>query len=185
MQHTRCLMTEPHLSNLLRPTMRGLEADIPQMISFAESEIDQQPWERFAQAAFISGSETELNLMALMRDMMGSASVPSLFGRAILEKYPDLLHDVYDMDAGLYFFLMGLPAWVPWPGVMRAHMARSRLWKAMDDHQTALDAMVDGKHVDPTWGNLDDVSGFIMKRHETFKSKSFRLDRDDCLNLRR
>jgi hypothetical protein len=171
MQHAGYLMKEPHLSNVLKGTMRGLERDIPQMISFMKSEIDQQPWERFAKASYISDSETELNLMALMRDVLGSASVPGLFGCALMDKYPDLLHDVYEMDGGLHFFMMGLPAWTPWPGVLRAHMARSRLWAAMDEHQRVLDAAVDGKPVDPTWGDLDDVSEFIMKRHGTFKSK--------------
>jgi hypothetical protein len=156
---------------MLKGTMRGLEQNIPQMISFMEGEIDQQPWERFAQATYISDTESELNLMSLMRDMMGNASVPGLFGRALMEKYPDLLHDVYDMDSGMYFFLAGLPAWTPWPGVLKAHMARSRVWKALDDHQRALDATVDGKPVDRTWGDFDDVSDFIMKRHETFQSK--------------
>ena len=165
------MLKEPHLSKMLKRTMRGLEQNIPQMISFMESEIDQQPWERFAQASYISDTETELDLMSLMRDMMGNASVPGLFGRALMEKYPDLLHDVYDMDAGMYFFLVGLPAWTPWPGVLKAHMARSRVLKALDDHQTALDATVGGKPVDPTWGDFDDVSDFIMKRHETFRSK--------------
>jgi hypothetical protein len=31
--------------------------------------------------------------------------------------------------------------------------------------------MADGKPVDPTWGDLDDVSEYIMKRHSAFKSK--------------
>jgi hypothetical protein len=131
MQYAGYMMREPHLSDMLKGTMNGLETNIPQMISFMESEIDQQPWERFARATYTSDTETELGLMALMRDMLGNASVPGFFGRAILEKYPDLLHDVYDMDAGLYFFLMGLPAYTPWPGVMRAHKARSRLWTAL------------------------------------------------------
>jgi hypothetical protein len=164
-------MREPHLSNMLRPTMCNLEDNIPQMISFMEGEIDQQPWERFAKATYISDSETEINLCALMRDMMGSASVPGIFGHALMDKYPDLLHDVYAMDAGLYYFLAGLPAWTPLPGVMKAHIARSRLWKALDDQQRALDALVDGKPVDPTWGDLDDVSAFIKGRHSSFKSK--------------
>lgn len=164
-------MQEPHLSDMLKRTIRGLEENIPQMISFMDGEIDQQPWERFAKATYISDSETELDFTALLRDMMGHASVPALFGHALMEKYPDLLHDIYDMDAGMHFFLMGLPAWTPWPGVINAHLARARLWQALDDHQRALDATVDGKHVDPTWGDLDDVSEFIRKRHAAFKSK--------------
>ena len=131
MQPIHYLMREPHLGNMLKRTVRGFETNIPQMISFTESEVDQQLWERFAKASYISDSETELNLSALMRDMLGSASVPALFGKALFEKYPDLLHDVYDLDAGLYFFLMGLPAYTPWPGVMKAHMARSRIWAAL------------------------------------------------------
>jgi len=124
-------MKEPHLSNVLKGTIRGLERDIPRMISFMASEIDQQPWERFGKASYISDSETEINLMALMRDLLGHASVPGIFGNAIMEKHPELLHDVYDMDQGLYFFLMRLPSFTPWPGVLKAHAARARLWKAV------------------------------------------------------
>jgi hypothetical protein len=38
-------MKEPYLNQLLKPTIRNLEENIPQMISFTDSEIDQQPWE--------------------------------------------------------------------------------------------------------------------------------------------
>jgi hypothetical protein len=163
-------MREPHLSNMLKRTMGYLEANIPQMVSFADGEIDQAPWERWAGASSITDVETEINLMALMRDMMGHASVPSVFGQALLEKFPSLLHHVYDMDAGMYYFLMGLPIWTPWPGVAKAHMARARLWMALDEQQQALDAMVDGLPADASWGDLDDVSELISKRHKSFKS---------------
>jgi hypothetical protein len=166
------MMKEPYLSQLLKPTIRNLEENIPQMISFTDSEIDQQPWERWGKASCISNSESEVNLMSLMRDMMGHASVPAFWGRALLEKYPNLLHDVYELDKGFYFFLMGLPAWTPWPSVMKAHAARYRTGEALDDFQRALDALADGKPIDPSWGELDDVSGFIMERHVLFKSES-------------
>jgi hypothetical protein len=165
-------MREPHLSNLLTPTIRNLEENIPHMISFVDSEIDQQPWERWLEASYISSSEAEINLMILMRDMLGTASVPAVFGRGLMEKYPNILHDVYDMDAGMVYFLMGLPPWTPWLPVPRAHRARQRVWEGMDSLQRALDAIVDGKPVDPTWGDLGDVSEFIMERHALYKGKS-------------
>jgi len=164
-------MKEKYLSQMLKPTIRNLEENIPQMISFTDSEIDLQPWERGAKASFISEDETEINLMSLVRDIMGFASVPAIFGRAIMEKYPDLLHHVYDLDGGLYFFLMGLPPWTPWPGVMKAHLGRYKIWEAMDDLQRALDALAEGKPIDASWGELDDVCDFIMQRHAIFKSK--------------
>jgi hypothetical protein len=165
-------MKEPHLSNVLDGTIHALQENIPQMISFAEGEIDLQPWERWAEAAYISDSETEVNLMSLMRDMLGHASVPGVFGRGLMDKYPDLLHDIYDMDAGFIYFLIGLPQWTPWPSVNRAHRARQRAWRALDEQQRALDSMVDGKPYNSTWGDLDDVSEFILKRHALFKGKN-------------
>lgn len=165
-------MKEPYLSDTLRGTIRGLQENIPHMISFAESEIDLQPWERWATASYISDSEAEVSLMSLLRDMLGHASVPGIFGRGLLDKYPNLLHDVYDMDAGFMYFLMGLPAWTPWPPVNRAHQARQRVLRALDDQQRALDACVDGEAFDSTWGDLDDVSEFILGRHKIFKGTS-------------
>ncbi len=65
-------MQEPYLGRVSQAMVRGLEINIPQMISFIDTEIDLQPWERAANAIYISDTETEINLMSLMRDMMGS-----------------------------------------------------------------------------------------------------------------
>jgi hypothetical protein len=164
-------MREPHLGSLLRAVIRGFEHNIPRMVSFVDTEIDLQPWERVSDVTFVSSSEIEANLMSLFREMMGHASIPAFFGQALMEKYPNLLQDIYGMDRGMMFFLMGLPAWFPWPGVMEAHLARFRLWHAMDDLQRVLDATVVGAPVDSSWGDLEDVSEFIMKRHSFFKGK--------------
>lgn len=165
------ILKEPQLSNMLKSLKQGLEELIPNMISFIDTEIDLQPWERSANASCISETETEINLMSLLRDILGSVSTAALFGRGLLEKYPDILHDLYEMDKGMYFFLLGLPAWFPWPGVMRAHIARYKVWTALDDYQRALDAIVEGKDFASTWGDLDDVSEMMLRRHEGYRSK--------------
>jgi len=103
---------EPHVGNMLKQLVRSLEDNIPHMVSFIDTQVDLQSWERWADASYVSESEVEINLASLMKDMMGHAAVPAVFGHSILDKYPDLLHDVYDMDAGIYYFLLGLPAWV-------------------------------------------------------------------------
>ncbi|KAM3071989.1 hypothetical protein ACMFMG_008455 [Clarireedia jacksonii] len=164
------LMKEPYLSRMLDNTTNNLEKLIPQMVSFVESPIDQQPWERYANAEYISSKEMEVDLMALVRDVMGHASVPSVFGRALLENCPHVLHDIYDLDDGMMYFMAGLPWWTPWPSVARAYFARSQAWDSMTKFHKALDASVDGKHVDPSWGDMDDISDFIMKRHEAFRN---------------
>jgi hypothetical protein len=53
---------------------------------------------------------------------------------------------------------------------MKAHVGRYKAWEALDDLQRALDALADGNPIDPSWGELDDVSDFIMERHAIFKS---------------
>jgi hypothetical protein len=67
---------------------------------------------------------------------------------------------------------MGLPAWMPWPGVMKAHIGRYNAGQALDDFQRALDALANGEAVDSSWGEPDDVSDFIMERHAIYKSNS-------------
>lgn len=181
--HFGFMMKEPHLSNLLKATVKNLEQNIPHMLTFVDTEVDLQPWERFGQAEYISDSETEIDLMALLRDMLGHASVPAFFGHALLEKYPDLLHDVYDMDKGVNFFLAGLPAWIPWPTISRAHMARFRLWQALDSQQRALDAMAEDKPVDRSWGDLDDLSDLIMKRNKLFRDEGFEVNERADLSI--
>lgn len=164
-------MQEPHLSNILKSTVRNIQENIPHMISFTDSDIDLHPWERYADSSYISNSETEINLMSLMRDMLGAASVPAVFGRGLVEKYPDIVQDLYGMDDGMPYFMMGLPAWTPWPAVNSAYLARQRVLRGLDGLQEALDATVDEKPVDSSWGDLDDVSEFIMKRHALYKGK--------------
>lgn len=167
----RYMMKEPHLSKMLTIMVRCLESNIPQMISFLDTDVDLHPWERRADVTYISDTEVEINLWSLMKDMLGHASVPALFGHALLEKYPNIIQDVYEMDKGMYYFLMGLPGWFPVPGLMKAHMARFRLWQYMDDYQRALDATADDRPVDYSWGDFDDVSEVTLKRNAMFKSK--------------
>lgn len=61
-------MKEPHLSKALDVTRRNLENNIAQMLTFVDTEIDLQPWERFGNATYVSDTETGIDLMALMRD---------------------------------------------------------------------------------------------------------------------
>ena len=165
-------MKEPQLGNMLQRIVSGLEENIPRMISFMESPIDQEPWERSAKGSFVSSFETDIDLMALLRDMLGCVSVPAIFGRAYMENYPDILHDVYEMDKGMMWLLMGLPLWTPIPSVARAHIARFRIKQSMNAFHRALDAVAHEKVVDPAWCDLEDVSPLILERHTMFKGET-------------
>jgi len=174
-------MREPTLTQILNPTIHGLEENIPSMITFLDSPIDQQPWERTSQAVVLSNEDPaiEINLMSLMRDMMGHVSVPALFGRAFMENFPNVLQDLYTMDYGLNWFLMGVPRWLPIPPATRAHLARRRVRQAVAAFHTAYDAVTNGKG-DPAWGDMDDVSQALKMRNAIYRDNNFApADRED------
>ncbi|KAL5319479.1 hypothetical protein ACEPPN_012533 [Leptodophora sp. 'Broadleaf-Isolate-01'] len=155
----RFILDEPYMTNTSQVSLKHLERNIPQMISFISTPIDLQPWEHHAEAHFISPLETELNLQSLIRSMMGHVLVPAVFGYSLLEKHPSILQDMYDMDLGRNYLLRNLPPWTPWPGVVKAHIARSKVWTSLDDVQRILDASVNSMSggADSTWGDLEDI----------------------------
>lgn len=157
---------------MLAKSIHNLETIIPQMLSFVTNDIDRQPWESSANVTYnYENKELEADLMPLIRDAMAHAIIPSLFGRAFMEKYPQIVDEIQKMDSEMMFFVAGLPWWM-WPSTATAQYARGQAWQATTRFHEALDASVDDRATD-AWGDLDDVSEFIMKRHEVFRSRSF------------
>lgn len=70
------------------------------------------------------------------------------------------------MEEGIEFFLLGLPAVTPWSGVFAAHMARRRVWEAMDGQQKVLDVLARGQE-EEEW-DIGDVSEFVMERNRSW-----------------
>jgi hypothetical protein len=156
---------------MLRIAVRGLEENIPRMVSFMESPIDQQPWERTSDCQMVPSQEdvVEINLMSFMRDMMGHVAIPALFGHAFFENFPHILEDVYEMDCGMQYLLLGLPRWIPIPTASKAGRARANIWRTTTIFHKALDAYVENRNVDTKWDDMDDVSELIKRRHAIFK----------------
>ncbi|KAL2067855.1 hypothetical protein VTL71DRAFT_15953 [Oculimacula yallundae] len=171
----RYILSSPESTQILKSTISNLERNIPQMISFISTPIDHQPWEHSAQPSFISPTETSLNLISLLRSVTGHALLPAVFGHALLEKHPSVLQDVFEVDAGRQHLLKKLPPWTPWPGVVKAHMARFRVWRCLDELQKVLDATVEGMGGDASWGDLEDVSEFVWKRNGVYREHGFKV----------
>ncbi|CAG8984016.1 hypothetical protein HYALB_00002956 [Hymenoscyphus albidus] len=166
---------DPFFGTLLNGTVKNIENNVSHMISFVDTAIDLEPWEKWGNASYISDEETEIDFAAMIRDVMGHCSVPVIYGSAFIEKFPNVLHDVYEMDKGMPYFLMGFPSWFPWPSVLKAHIARNRVWQALDDQQRAFDDLSEGKEIDYSWGDLDDVSDFSKRRHEIYRKYGFEV----------
>lgn len=96
-------------SDFLRTIVRGIQEQGPNLVSFSDSIVDQNPWERAAtpiiqhDTGSITGdaSSVEVSLFALIRTFVGNVALPSLFGREFLDYYPETLDDIQDLD-GMY-----------------------------------------------------------------------------------
>ncbi|TQS36007.1 hypothetical protein Golomagni_03555 [Golovinomyces magnicellulatus] len=170
------LVKEPYVDTVFTKISQYLHANIPQMITFLDNKVDLQSWERWASSKYVSSSETEISLMPLLYDMMGSTIVTSIFGSAFLEKNPDLIQNIYEMERGMKFLTMGIPAWFPWPSNVKAHMYRNMILLSLDDYQKALDNKIKNKPNGLLWGDLDDVSDFVLARHRFYNEKGIRVE---------
>lgn len=93
-------------SEMVRTIVRGIAEQGPNLVSFSESIVDQNPWERAATPVIhhdtgsITGdaSSVEISLFALIRGFVGNVTLPSLVGREFLEYYPETLDDIQDLD---------------------------------------------------------------------------------------
>jgi hypothetical protein len=169
------LLREPQLTRIVDVTTRRVEVQVPDMISFGESPIDQSLWERVADVDVVKGAETptvEANLFPLIRYFIGYTSSPSLFGQAFVDNYPTFLKDIYDLDGGLQWLLLGLPRWVPIRSLSKAYNARQRLFGCIAELQKALDNDARGLPNPSEWRDVDDVSELIRSRNKVFREET-------------
>ncbi|CAD6572719.1 MAG: Cholesterol 7-alpha-monooxygenase [Alectoria sarmentosa] len=171
--HALLHQLSPGPSEMLRTTVRGIQEQGPNLVSFSDSIVDQNPWERAATPIIhhhtgrITGdaSSVEVSLFALIRTFVGSLLVPSLVGREFLENYPEALEDIQDLDDGLKYLVLGLPRWLPIPSLSKAHIARRRLLDAIRSLHGSLDQTAAGNEPNQPWRDLSDVGAVLKGRH--------------------
>lgn len=163
-------------SDLLRATVREIQEQAPNLISFSDSIVDQSPWERAAIPIIHTGNITgdastvEVNLFALIRTFVGSVALPSLVGREFLENFPYILEDIHDLEEGFKYLVLGLPRWLPIPSLTKAHIARRRLLDAIDSLHRALDQAAADNEPNKPWRDLSDVGAILKGRHTVWNA---------------
>jgi hypothetical protein len=81
------LMREPFLSNAIAVTVRCIQNRTPNLVSFAESWVDQTMWERAAHVEVVPGPvpTVEASLFPLIRNFVGDLACEVLMGRNFME----------------------------------------------------------------------------------------------------
>lgn len=172
-----CLLVLMHSpSDILRATVQDLQSHAPNLVSFSDSIVDQNPWERAAGPIIHTGditgdaSTVEVSLFALIRTFVGSIALPSLVGKEFLENFPHILEDIHDLEEGFKYLVLGLPRWVPIPSLTKAHIARRRLLDAIDSLHGALDQAAADNEPNKPWRDLSDVGAIVKGMHAVWNA---------------
>lgn len=160
------LLRDPCLTNMTSTTVRAIEQEAPNLVSFAPSMIDQSPWERVSRVNVSKDNPNvcEANLFALVRNFVGTLATKTLMGQAFMDFYPDVLEDLWTFDRRFNALLLGTPPWFPLPSVSAAYAARARLTRAMASFHTAFAATEASRDPGFDWHDLDDVSEVMQAR---------------------
>lgn len=168
---------------LLSSAVMSMQEHVPHLVSFASRIVDQSLWERNGFPTDISESFTskgsptvELNLFSLVRNFVGFITVSSLMGSEFLELYPGVLEDLWNLNNGSKYLLLGVPRWVPIPSLAKAHMARFNLMVGMKSFCQALERSVIGCEPDLPWRDVSDVSELMKGMNSIWQLYAAPLD---------
>ncbi|KAL4898399.1 cytochrome P450 [Aspergillus ambiguus] len=160
-------MREPFTTEASTKLVQLLQREVANFVTFCWSPVDQTPWERSSAVVLADRGDKptcEASLFALIRGFVGHITTTTLMGRAILEAFPSLLDDVWALDNRFPLLAMGLPRWLPIPGLSAACAGRDRILEALAAYQKAFVDMEDGIEGDVKLRDFDDVSEPMKQR---------------------
>lgn len=164
--------TNDRLRNLLLSSaLKSMQEHVPNLVSFASSIVDQSFWERsgfptdISEASVSNGTPNavEVNLFSLVRNFVGYITVSTLMGSELMDLYPRVLEDIWDLNNGFKYLLLGVPRWIPIPSLTRAHIARFNLLIGMKAFHQAIDRLATGSELDLPWRDVSDVSELMKE----------------------
>jgi len=173
------LLREPSLSTLSDITVKNLEENTANLISFMPGLIDQSEWERSSGATVSKTkggrSAMEVSLMPLLRDFIGMQALPAVFGTDLYRNSTGLFEDLWAFDNAFLILMAGLPRWVPIPKLAKAHAARARLHALLVRMHAAMEDDAAGRSVSSEWANIDDISDCLKARQAVYREHSLPL----------
>lgn len=152
--------------------IRLVQRDMPNLVSFCRSIVDQNPWERGTSGVEVPDGDDQkvckVNLFALVNNFVGHIMSTFLMGEAFVENFPNVSEDLGKLDDCFVTLLAGTPRWAPHPAASAGHAARDRLRHIMSVFHRAFIAWDNG--IDPgiELRDLDDVSELVKDRMRTF-----------------
>ena len=157
--------------DLMAKVCAEIQLRAPDLVSFSESIVDQNIWERPANPSVTQQPHgmtlrpaVEVAFFTLVRHFVGHACLTAIFGREFLEHFPWVLEDLLTLDDGWNYLAVGILRWVPLQDLNKACGARKSLLKTIESFNKALDAHAIGTEPECPWRDLSDVSALLKER---------------------
>lgn len=156
---------EPFATEVSTASIRRIGRELPYLVTFSRSVVDQVPWERASEMAMPDADQSvcEANLFSLVRNFVAHLTTAGYMGDAIFEAFPNLLYDLWILGAHFPAMSRGGPRWLS-PGLSTAHRARDRLLGTLASFHDAFVAWDNGRDPGVKFRDLDDVSEPVKQR---------------------
>ncbi|KAK8247657.1 cytochrome P450 [Phyllosticta capitalensis] len=156
------IFTQEHAKSLAKKAAVLVVENIPDLMTFNESMVDQLPWERVSMTTTVevSGKSmySEADLLPLMREFVGQIMNAAFAGVSFLDDHPTFHECMLALEKNFYIMASGLPRWTPWPGLPAGHIARRTLLRQMVALRESWDREMLGEDVITTATDIGDFS---------------------------
>ncbi|KAL0262262.1 hypothetical protein SLS55_003701 [Diplodia seriata] len=157
------VFTESHMESLSKKAVGLLKEIVPDLITFNESYVDQQAWERASLTTVVetpdSGRDlSDSNLDMLLQEFSGHVINSAFAGIAFMDDYPTFNETLQNFDSKAYILGTGHPRWVPVPGLPAGYIARRALLANMSSLQKSYDRELGGEDIISKEENVGDFS---------------------------
>ncbi|GAB7347974.1 hypothetical protein MBLNU459_g5477t1 [Dothideomycetes sp. NU459] len=167
------LLSEPSLGNMVQKTVDVLKTNIANLVTFSSSPVDQTAWERTSNVDVVTTGDgeqvVEASFLPLIRDFVAFNANPALTGTDFVNNNPNFFSDLWTMDRGFMSLATGLPRWVPFPPLTRAHIARRRILESCRAFEVALEKKWNGEDPGAEWQDLDNISELLAARMPVYR----------------
>ena len=114
------------------------------------------------------GGAVEADLQNLLRDFGACFSIPTLYGQDFMDRYPQLLRDLWAFDNDTFPLLMiGIPSWAPIKPMKQDLTARSRLIDELEALYRRVDQHQQGTDVD-LGADMSDIGKVVNERNKLY-----------------
>ncbi|KAG6005351.1 hypothetical protein E4U21_000202 [Claviceps maximensis] len=174
------MLSEPGLTSLVGVMVANIKRHIHEFVTFNSSPADQMAWERLSDVDMVQNGKgdtyVQADLMSLTRNFVAATANPALFGTNFVDNFPDFWELLWMFDDGMVLLAANMPAWIPWPRLQRAKLARRRMLARTLEFEIAMDKYLRGEDPGIKWQDLDNVSTYVKTRIDLFRNRGLPLE---------